>query len=443
MACSDTPTEPGQEFPDEPAPSPHPDIVAFVGVNVVPMDVDRVLTDQTVIVRSDRIEALGATADVEVPAEAFRIEGRGRYLAPGLADMHVHLTSRTFEYVRNDFVLWLANGVTTVRVMWGSTGIVAERERIASGEILGPSLLVASPGIDAPGGTWTGSTPPVADADEARQRVADHAAAGYDFIKVYNDLTGEMYDAIVAEAASHGLPVVGHVPRRVGIERVQDAGQSTLEHLIGMKLRAASAFTGGTLDMPLVRSLAARSAAAGVWHTPTVSVDALSQSQVQLTQASEELGMVSPGMRAFFEEGFYHGFPSDVASREEANHEAMIGALDAAGAGLLVGTDAGFGWILPGFSIWKELRHFSEAGLSGFEVLRAATSGASRRVLRDDTFGTIAPGMRADLILTSRNPLSDPQALRESSGVMVRGRWLSRGTLNEMLDRIRADYGGA
>ena len=168
----------------------------------------------------------------------------------------------------------------------------------------------------------------MASADEARARVVEHAEAGYDFIKVYNDLTTEMYAAIVDEASLRGVSVVGHVPRRVGIEAVQDAGQSTLEHLIGVRLEAATPLTGGSLNRSRVRALAVRSAATGVWHTPTVTVDALSQERVARTRNGPELAYVSPGMRSFFEDGFYHGLSQAVARAEEENHETVIGELE-------------------------------------------------------------------------------------------------------------------
>ncbi len=441
-ACAREPMGPtADDFPDEPAPDPAPATVAFVNVNVVTMRDDRVLERQTVVVRGGRIVAIGDVGGVAVPADAFRIEGQGRFLIPGLADMHVHLTSATFVNLRNDFMLWLANGVTTIRVMWGSAGILAERGRIEDGSVLGPTLLVASPGIDGPGGTWTASTPPVSTLAEARERAQAHVAAGYDFLKVYNDLTPAMYTAITDAARSAGVPVVGHVPSRVGFESVVAAGQLTLEHFIGIKLQAARPFTGGSLDVARVRSLAERGRQAGAWFTPTITVDVLSLARAADIRSSTEISFVSPGMRNFFQSGFHNGLPNDVAERERANQATITRILHETGANLLVGTDAGFGWILPGTSIHEELSHFVRAGLSRHAALRAATSAAARSVSRSGEFGTVAEGARADLVLVVRNPLRDLDTLRDPSGVMVRGRWLSRGDLRTRLDAIRQSYG--
>lgn len=439
LGCGDATTAP--EFPDQPAPDPPPAAVAFTDVRVVTLQSDRAIDGQTVLVRDGVIEAVGDVASVRIPADAFVVEGFGRYLMPGLVDMHVHITEDTFEELRNDYLVYLANGVTTVRIMWGFGTMVAERDAIDAGELLGPDLFVASPGLDGPGGPWAGSTPPVATADEARERVADHAAAGYDFIKVYNLLAPAVYDAIVEEAAIHGIPLVGHVPARVGIENVQDAGQSTSEHLIGLKLRAANSFYGGDLDVPRVRELVARSASAALWHTPTISVDALSRAERDAIRSGPELAFIAPGVRDFFESGFHHGFQAATASRERDNHELMIYEVQAAGAGLLVGTDAGFGWILPGFSIHDELEGIAAAGLSAYEVLKAATVNAAAALGVPEEFGRVVPGFRADLILVPGNPLENVGAVRDHDGVMVRGRWLSRGTLDARLEDIRASYG--
>ena len=151
-------------------------------------------------------------------------------------------------------------------------------------------------------------------------------------------------------------------------------------------------------------------------------------------------------MREFFEDGFYHGFTSDVAARERTNHATMMRSIRDAGGRLLVGTDAGFGWIIPGYSIHDEIGGFVDGGFTPADALRAARSAPARSVGLADEFGSIQPGLGADLVLLARNPLTDHTALRESSGVMVRGRWLSRGTLSAMVDAIErsnASGGGA
>ncbi len=444
--CADAPPTAGEEPPKEPVPDEvQASVVAFVDVNVVPMDRERVLEGQTVLVRDGRIAEMGPVAAVTVPAGAPMISGRGRYLMPGLADMHVHFNSNALE-AQNDHILFLANGVTTVREMWGDGNqlSLAERGAIAAGVRLGPTIYAASPGMDGPGGPWAGSTPPVTTVEQARATVAEHAAKGYDFIKVYNLLGPAVYDAIVEEAARLGIRVIGHVPQAVGLTRVLAAAQASEEHLIGFGLAASStrSISSGTLDVSVVAALAQTASRASIWHTPTITVDALSVNRVQELQRSGPYRYVSPLMRLRFQNGFYQGRPTAAAATAEANHKVVTRALRDAGAKLLLGTDAGFGYMLQGFSIHEELAHLVDAGLTPYEALRAGTAEPAAFLLAEDAFGTVATGRRADLVLLDENPLEDVAHVnRERAGVMVRGRWFSERRLRQMLEEIAAQYG--
>ena len=419
---------------DDGSPPPPPlrgQLFAFVDVNVIPMgDVEQVLTGHTVLVEDDRIVALGPDGSVSIDG-ATVMQGAGRYLIPGLIDMHVHSISSVREEREQDNLLFLANGVTTIRVMWGSLPILEERSRVEDGEVLGPTHLVASQGLDGPGGPW--SAPPVTSTDQARQRVEQHVAAGYDYIKVYNSLAPDVYQSIISTARRQGIPVVGHVPFNVGIEAVQNARQRTLEHFIGIRAAASTPATGGVLDLARVQELAARSATAGLWHTPTTTVDGLSVADVARIQASPELNLVSRGMRQFFQDGFHNGLPVAVADKERANHLTITRAIFDAGGRLLVGTDAGFGWMIPGFSIHDELGSFIDAGIPPFETLRAATSHAAIAASRENDLGRIAAGVQADIVLLDGNPLQDLSVLRVPAGVMVRGRWLTAAELQALI----------
>lgn len=206
--------------------------VAFVDVTVLPMDSARVLEGQTVLVRDGRIAMIGPVADVPVPPDARTVPGAGRFLIPGLADMHAH-------FGRMDLDMFVANGVTTVRMMWGWLDPVRWRDSIAGGRLLGPSLFVA--------GTIIEGTPPPEYADvidtvgramanterEGRMHVLRQRTWGADFIKVYNNLNVEAYHGVVDQARILGLTVAGHVPFDVGLRGVLEAGQTSIEHLRG------------------------------------------------------------------------------------------------------------------------------------------------------------------------------------------------------------------
>ncbi|MCH8873917.1 amidohydrolase family protein [candidate division KSB1 bacterium] len=416
---------------------------AFVNVTVLPMDREALLTNHTVIVEDGIISRIGPSEIVSIPDEAILIDGKGEaYLIPGLSDMHIHMSS-SLKAIRNDYILYIANGVTTIREMWGGQSdiSVSDRDAIAAGEILGPTIYAASPGMDGPGGPWAVFTPPVSSIDQAQELVRDYVSRGYDFIKVYNLLSPDVYQAIVDEAKKHSIPVIGHVPRAVGIEAVFAAGQRSLEHLIGIKLLASNPFTGGNLNMAKVNELVAKAKAAGTWHTPTNTVNSLSATDAQQIRNSPEFSYISPGLRQSFINGFHQGLSSNVASREDANQKTIAKVLYDAGVQLLVGSDSGFGYMIHGFAVHNELESFIEMGLTPYQTLRAATAAAAIFVGAEDEFGIVKEGLRADLILLAGNPLEKFDHLnRDRLGVMVKGDWYSQIKLNSMLKEIADSY---
>ncbi len=416
--------------------------IAFVDVNVVPMDSERVIERQTVIVRDDKIVEIGPAGEVKVPSGALLIDGRGKYLMPGLADMHVHGG-------KSDLLTYVANGVTTIRDMWGETNSLEWREQIARGELLGPTMYVsASP--------FTTETPEV-----VVQLVDEWVAAGYDFIKVYNPLSKAAYDSVIAAANRRGVRVVGHVPLSVGLQEAFAAGQASIEHL-----HTGYVFELVPPDAPIqpqkdIRSrilawnyadvsefprLAAATHDARVWVCPTLVVVqhvALPTEQYLRLLTRPEwryrpprhyeqgalMARADPG-------GSYSTFSEDdFRSAQEAVEvqKMFVKALHEAGAGLLLGTDTRW---LGGFVVNEELRNFVDAGLSPYEAIRTGTSAAAEFLNATDTFGTVAVGLRADLILVEGNPLEDVANVARRVGVMLRGRWLPEEELQQRLDSL-------
>src|SRR5215469_6554913 len=200
---------------------------AFIGVTVIPMDSPRVLTDQVVLVRATRIAEVGARKSTPIPAAASRIDGRGLFLIPGLADMHVHLMEGEAY-----FPLFLASGVTTVRNMAGEPAMLELRERVEKGAVLGPTLYTAGPLVDGSPPVWQGSDI-VTTPEQARSVVEKQKTLGYDFVKVYDNLRPDAYDAVAQAAASVKMRVAGHVSPHVGLQRAIDAHQWSIEHLTG------------------------------------------------------------------------------------------------------------------------------------------------------------------------------------------------------------------
>ncbi len=430
---------------------------AFVGVTVVPMDTERLVPGQTVIIQDGRITELGPTESTPVPPGARRIDGRGKYLMPGLADMHVHL----YFMAEGDLRVFLANGVTFVRGMWGSPRDVQWRERIARGELLGPTLVTAGPLIDGSPPIWNDSLVAETFADGERI-VLEQKKAGYDFIKVYNRLTPEAYAGLTSTAKREGLPFAGHVPFSVGLEGVFAAGQRSIEHLTGYleSLQAENSEVRGKwdwtsrlrqidyVDEAKLPSVIEATKQSGIWNCPTLILTQryVSSEEAQVLARQPEMRFVAPWVREMWDPSKDFRLKDLKAEdfarlrRRDALLLKVTRALHDAGARLLLGTDTGNPYVIPGFSVHEELALWVQAGLTPYEALRAATNDAAEFTGRLEEFGTVEPGKRADLLLLDANPLEDVANTRRRSGVMVRGRWLPEAELQAMLEEVAASY---
>jgi hypothetical protein len=421
--------------------------VAIVGVTVIPMTGGgATLADHTVLIRDGRIAALGPRRSLSIPAGAQVIEGKGRYLMPGLTDAHVHL-----EYVEdpNILKLFLVNGVTTVRSMDGRPFIRDWRERVKSGGLIGPRIVTAGPIID-------GSPPArednlaVAEAASARAAVVEQKREGYDFIKAYSNLSAESYEAIVAEAKFQGLQVAGHVPKVVKLERAISS-LSSLEHL--GDLAGAVAVQGGSatpgwarrslaapLDQVRLRALAQQLAASGVWVVPT----AVQQDRWLAPAAQVESWLADPQMRNLPPQSADQWKGSvrwssrmdadDWKLLEQArkNRLAVISAFREAGVRLLIGSDTPNPFVIPGASVHLELANFVAAGFTPAEALAAATIETARMLGLENEQGSIQVGRRADLLLLSANPLTDVGNAQARVGLVLGGRWIAERYLQSM-----------
>lgn len=390
-------------------------VVAFTHVGVIPMTEAGPAEDQTVVVTDGRICATGPAAEVAPPAGATLVDGRGLWLVPGLADMHVHLNQP------EDLLLYVANGVTTVRVMWGFPQTLELREQIRGGELLGPEIWTTGPLMDGYPPYWPGCEV-VTSTAQALSSVRAQAEAGYDFIKVYSRLGLPVYDAIVEAAAEVDMPVVGHVPDAVGLEHALISGQQTFEHLLGYDLEESD----GRLE--------AMTAELGAWNCPTLVVwDHMAR--------VDELRGAPP-------EGIEHVHPalaeSWATSEAYAEHpiglyERKVGELFELGAPIVAGTDASNPYVLPGYSLHDELALLEASGLTTSEALEATTVAAAELLGTLDRSGTIEVGKDADLVLVEGDFFESLDRLRHPAGVVVKGRWLPRDELEGLLADLDAD----
>lgn len=405
---------------------------AFTGVNVVPMDRERVVENQTVVVRDGRIVELGAAGTVTVPAGATRIDGRGKFLMPGLAEMHGHLPGERSREAEDILFLYVANGVTTVRGMQGAPEQLAMRDAIAGGELWGPLLYVSSPAI---------SGNRVSSAMDAARLVRDYKAAGYDHLKVHEGLSKEVYDAIAATANNVDISFAGHVTDAVSAFYAMEAGQASIDHLDNMY----DAVDGDASRIPeLVRTAVAT-------NTGVVPTEVLWETAFLTPGDPQELRVERPEIRYMspdvvdrwsgaLERRRAQGGSIDEGRRQVAFRRSLIDALYDGGALLLLGTDSPQIFSVPGFSIRREMQAMVESGLMPYEVLVAGTRNVARYFEIEDEAGTVAVGKRADLILLDANPLADVRNVGAIAGVMVNGRWLAKDEIDRRLAQIAAQY---
>jgi imidazolonepropionase-like amidohydrolase len=422
-------------------------VLAFVGVSVLPLDSDRVLEGQTVVVRGDRIEAMGPVASTPVPAGATQIDGRGRYLMPGLADMHLHLMpgeGAPSDPAGQQLSLLLANGITTARALGGPPSGLALRDKVARGELLGPTLRVAGP-------SFHGKS--VQGPEQARQRVREQKAAGYDLLKTHGGLSRETYDAMMAEAKAQGLRVSGHVTQEVGLLHALESGQQ-IEHLDGYL--AALLPPGDTsmvdqvefgdvlakMSPARIPVLAEATKQAGIFNSPTLALFEIvaSDGAVPELRTARELRYVpSASVEKWMKElltGELAEAPVSGKHRFLELRRQVLQGLHAAGVPFLVGSDSPQLFMVTGFAMHQEMEAMAAAGLPPLTVLQAATRNAAAYFGESDQWGSVAPGQRADLLLLNANPLQDVKLTRALVGVMVRGQWLPRSELDKRLEQV-------
>jgi imidazolonepropionase-like amidohydrolase len=402
--------------------------LAISDVTVVDVLTGALRPGLTVVTKGDRIAAIGSK--VAVPRGATRINGRGKFLIPGLWDMHSHHQGTGQDCLD----LFVAKGVVGTRDMGGDTGFILPlRERVKSGAVLGPEIVASGPILDdAPAGFPYRRR--VADAQQAREVMAELKVAGVDFFKVHDHTPREVFFAIAEEAPMLGLPFAGHVPQGVKVEEAAEAGIRSIEHLSNYEV-FAECMVNDTYTLEGCRSLFEKLAAKGVWQTPTMAFfqtipdvfsgkplahsEYASDSFLELTRKNVELSHISP------------------ATLEKMRLAAKISLqaihdLDSLGNRFLAGCDG----LVPGFCLHDELEWFTKAGFTPLQAIQTATINPARYLGREDSQGSVDTGKRADLVLLAANPLEEIRNVARIDAVVVRGGLVSR----QAIDRIVASH---
>lgn len=392
--------------------------------------------DQTVIIRGTRIVSVTPSASVRVPAGARIVEARGKYLIPGLWDMHVHTA---VVRGRDVLPLYIANGVTGVRDMAGDWDTLTTwRRDIAQGRLVGPRIVASGPyleGAPIPIPHILARTP-----DEARGAVDSLVGMGVDFVKVHGRLTPETYYAIARRARERGIHFTGHVPRAVGAANASDSGQRSIEHLLtipvdctpaeSVALRPRFTVQGalGRCSSEDLAPLYARFVRNGTWVTPTFTAQYEIAAWPERALPGDSLAHYLPDTLRRYVTAIFPMPDSIPPGANEAGHAmlakrmAQVAAMHRAGVRLLAGTDAPLRNSPPGFGLHEELTLLARGGLSPMDILRTATLEPARYLGALDSLGTIEPGKLADLVLLDANPLTDIRNTRRIAAVVANGR---------------------
>ena len=426
--------------------------VVFEHVNVIPMDRERVLEKQTVVVREGRIAHIGADGSATAPPGATRVDGSGKFLMPGLAEMHGHLTANYLpDAAKADVLyLYLANGVTTVRAMLGNPEAVTTRDAIATGKLLGPKLYVAGPALN-------GKIAP--NPEDGARIVREQKEAGYDLLKILGGMPGAVYDSIMRTAHSLKIDVAGHVPAEVGVRGALDARQRSIDHLDqyipALKLTPETPREEEDRRISEIAQLTAKS---GVWNVPTMYLWDLFHNAETGEALRTRLAETRYLPRSMIDEWSRskngrmnppNNTPSGVGAfgltgvRVMELRRKIVRALKAANAPIALGTDSPQMFSVPGFSTHRELKLMvDELGYTPYQALETGTLKVAQYFGTTAETGTVAQGKRADLILLNANPLTNIANTENRAGVVVNGRWIPESEIQKRLADIAVKAAG-
>ncbi|MDL5511787.1 amidohydrolase family protein [Arenibacter sp. M-2] len=430
-----------------------PTAVLITDVNIVDVSNGDILKNRQVVIDSGKIKKILESVG-NVGEYPNIIEAKGKYLIPGLAEMHAHIpqppTSDT--RIEETLFLYLSNGITTIRGMLGHPTHLVLREKALNGEVLSPRIFTSSP-------SFNGNS--VTTKEEAVQMVTAYKDEGYDFLKIHPGIELEVFDQMVETANELNIPFAGHVPVMVGIRHALESKYATIDHVDGYLEGlvpqseavdpTANGFFGYSFttlaDTSKIDELVALSKKNQVWVVPTQSLferwfapvssdELLKQPEMKYMPVSTLENWKRRKDESTKPET---GFNEEQWSKFTAIRRELIRKLQENGHGMLLGSDAPQLFNVPGFSIHHEVEGMKEAGLTPLEILQSGTINPAIFFGMEDTFGSIREGLDADLVLLGSNPLLDISALKDINGVMVRGKWLSQDSIAEQLGQIASN----
>jgi imidazolonepropionase-like amidohydrolase len=425
-------------------------------VSVIDSTANAVRPDQSVVIVNGHIAAIGPSARIKLPKDARIVDGQGKFLVPGLWDMHVHIAGLNADPAWSKQVLLpllLANGVTGVRDMGGDLDtLLAWKREIEAGTLVGPHIVACGPFLVG-SGSKTAEQYPIANVEEARAAVRDLKRRGAEFIKIISVPSKEVFFAVADEAKKQNIPFAGHLPFQVSAQEASNAGMRSIEHLLysafslsfsskedDLRVRLIAAEDEGdsvaweqiahesdaTYDKEKAAQLFQTLKRNGTWVTPTLA-------SLDITAHPEDWSADDPQL----------AFAPPSLAKQAANDWRLTGELHHAGIPLLVGSDSLDAFVIPGESLHRELGELVRAGLTPAEALSAATRGAATFLGREHDLGTVETGKIADLVLLDGSPLENIANTQRVNAVVRAGVYLDRGELDRLLTQAKAAAAGA
>ncbi len=433
--------------------------IAITDVNLIDVTGGAVIENSTVVLSGGRIVNVGKSANVHMPDGAKVVDGSGKFLIPGLWDMHVHMVFGDWFPQSREIALplFVANGVTGVRDMGGELEVLQQwRREIAQGKLLGPRIVTSGPMLDEPKPRFPSSVA-VANPEDGRKAVDDLKRRGADFIKLQSLMSRESYFAIADEAKRQGIVFAGHVPDAIRAVEASNAGQKSIEHLTGVfegcsnvedeLLRGPKGIKRflETFDDAKAAALIAALARNRTWQAPTLvwerGGNLLDQRDLQHDPRARYVpaSWKNGAWRRFTEDILKDQANDDLETRQRfvAKEIEVVRDMHRAGIPFLAGTDTAAGvYVFPGFSLDEEMQLLVQAGFTPLEALQCATRNPAEYLGKLNEMGTLEKGKVADLVLLDANPLDDIANMQRIAGVVVAGRYLSRAELDRLLRSV-------
>lgn len=394
-------------------------------------------------------------SEVRATDETLIMDGTGKYLMPGLTEMHAHIPTPNEgddSIVKETLFLYLSQGVTTIRGMLGDPYHLKLKEMIANDEILSPRVYTSSPSLN--GGT-------IKTKEEAIEKVSQYQKDGYDFLKIHPGITLDVWNSVEETAKKVGIPYAGHVPVEVGIHRALEAGYGTVDHLDGYldglipedveyDINGGGFFAYGfidKIDLSLLPELVKKTKALDVAVVPTQTLFTrwFSPTDPAINLQEPEMKYMPSKTRFSWRQNKERMIGDDAYSVDNWNkyisiRKEVLREMNKQGVSFLLGSDAPQVMNVPGFSIHHEMKTMSDAGISNAKILHSGTANPAQFFNAEDEYGTITPGASADLILLRANPLEDISHSSEIEAVMVRGTLLSREMIDKRLAEIAVKH---